>query len=62
MIDSITGTIILSNGGEVQFIISRSGWDQWGNTNEIMGETSEAVEAMCINVMDFIDFGDEDAE
>lgn len=39
MIESITGTIKLDSGEEVEFFIGPEGWSQWGAEQPVLGQT-----------------------
>lgn len=55
MIESITGVITTVDGETRQFhILPETGWHQWGNATEKLGDTVDALEAMTEGVMDYM--------
>ncbi len=47
-IDIIEGTITTADGQKRSFMIATDGgWQQWGNTTEHLGHTSEALEVIA---------------
>lgn len=60
---SVTGTVKLESGEEVQFSLNPNlGWQQWGNRTEVLGCTSDLMDALASAAGDFLVDPDEEED
>lgn len=58
-ISEVKGTVVLTDGTEVQFSLDGESYSQWGAETSKLGETVDAVSAMQNVLIENEAFGDE---